>query len=131
MKSDNGSKSPRPNAKPASADQPPFLRELAPDRIVALDVRPFFERGEEPFAAIMQAVDRLGAGEVLELTVPFEPLPLFGVLRQKGFANWSRAPEKPEDPWTIFFYRETENEPGEPALFGETETEAEDEGVDE
>lgn len=53
----------------------------------ALDVRPLLAMGEEPFEAIMQAVADLPSDGVLELTAPFAPVPLYGVLAEQGFAH--------------------------------------------
>ena len=53
--------------------------------IVTLDVRPMLAKGQEPFAAIMQAADALGPDQTLRLIAPFRPVPLIGVLRQRGF----------------------------------------------
>ena len=52
--------------------------------IVTLDVRPMLAKGQEPFAAIMQAADALGPDQTLRLIAPFRPVPLIGVLRQRG-----------------------------------------------
>jgi uncharacterized protein (DUF2249 family) len=53
---------------------------------VVLDVRPYHERGEEPFAAIMQAVDSLSPDGSLLLINSFEPTPLFAVMEKRGFS---------------------------------------------
>ena len=55
--------------------------------VTALDVRPLLAQGEEPFEAIMQAVAALPPDGVLELTAPFAPVPLYGVLAERGFAH--------------------------------------------
>lgn len=52
-----------------------------------LDVRPVLAAGEEPFAMIMQAVERLDAGQGLRLIAPFQPVPLFQVMAQRGFSH--------------------------------------------
>ena len=52
---------------------------------VVLDVRPFHERGEEPFDAIMQTVANLRPGQALLLVNSFEPKPLIRVLGARGF----------------------------------------------
>ena len=54
--------------------------------IVTLDVRPMLAKGQEPFAAIMRAADALGPDQTLRLIAPFRPVPLIGVLRQRGFS---------------------------------------------
>jgi hypothetical protein len=49
--------------------------------VVTLDVRPLLAAGEEPFDVIMAAVAALPPDGILELTAPFEPVPLYAVLR--------------------------------------------------
>lgn len=60
----------------------------APRRV--LDVRPVLAGGEEPFDAIMQAVDGLDEDEVLVLRSPFNPQPLHALLGRRGFARQTR-----------------------------------------
>jgi uncharacterized protein (DUF2249 family) len=55
--------------------------------VTSLDVRPLLAAGEEPFEAIMAAVAALPAAGVLEITAPFEPVPLYAVLGARGFAH--------------------------------------------
>jgi len=81
----------------------------AEGKVKTLDVRPYFERGTEPFAAIMRAADQLPVGSALKLLVPFEPLPLYGVLAAKGFSRWRAAPEDPSGTWEVYFFRENED----------------------
>lgn len=66
-----------------------------------LDVRPYHERGEEPFAAIMQAVDSLAPGQPFLLINSFEPVPLLRVLGKRGFE--SRCEEIGPDEWHVLF----------------------------
>ena len=73
-------------------------------RLVHLDVREDIRRGAEPFARIMAAVKALGPDEILVLRVPFEPVPLYGVLGRRGLAH--RAEHLGPDDWSIRFYRE-------------------------
>lgn len=60
---------------------------MANDVTITLDVRPVLARGEEPFAMIMEAAQRVPPGGVLELVAPFEPVPLYGVLARQGFGH--------------------------------------------
>lgn len=53
--------------------------------VISLDVCPMLAAGEEPFDAIMDAVAALPPGGILELTAPFEPIPLYAVLKSRGF----------------------------------------------
>lgn len=50
-----------------------------------LDVRPYHERKEEPFQAIMESVGTLEPDQAFLLINSFEPTPLFAVMRKKGF----------------------------------------------
>lgn len=52
-----------------------------------LDVRPLIARGQEPRAAIMQAVESLVPGQALRLLAPFRPLPLVALLGERGFTH--------------------------------------------
>ncbi len=70
---------------------------------VELDVREFHRRGEEPFEAIMEAVNRLGPEDVLVLVNSFEPLPLYRVMAKKGFDH--EAERLAPDHWRITFRR--------------------------
>jgi len=54
---------------------------------VRLDVRPLLADGIEPFSTIMEVVATVPPGGVLELTVPFEPVPLYAVLAGRGFTH--------------------------------------------
>jgi uncharacterized protein (DUF2249 family) len=69
---------------------------------VDLDVRPLHERGEEPFGAIMSAVREIAPGEILRLRNSFEPVPLYEVLRMRGFEHVTR--QQGDDDWEILFY---------------------------
>lgn len=66
-----------------------------------LDVRPALARGEEPFSAIMSAVDGLAPGQALRLIAPFRPAPLFNVMANRGFACSDR--QLPDGAWEVLF----------------------------
>ncbi len=72
-------------------------------KVKTLDVREDIQRGQEPFSKIMTAVSQLESGEDLLLIAPFEPVPLFGVLRQRGFVHQATATA--EGHWEILFSR--------------------------
>src|SRR5690606_10544096 len=84
----------------SSQDKPEWI--AAAEVAVELDVRDFQRRGEEPFGAIMEAVRRVPAGQVLALRNTFEPVPLYDVLGMRGFEHWAR--QDAADDWTILFY---------------------------
>jgi hypothetical protein len=54
---------------------------------VRLDVRPLLAAGGEPFNLIMITAERVPIGGLLELTTPFEPVPLYQVMRRRGFVG--------------------------------------------
>ncbi|HEV2434651.1 MAG TPA: DUF2249 domain-containing protein [Verrucomicrobiae bacterium] len=85
--------------------------------IVTLDVRDDLRNGSEPFSKIMYIVGQLRPGERLSLLVPFEPVPLFAVMMQRGFAHEAR--QLPDGDWEVLFTRnggEKTIEAGQPAV---------------
>jgi uncharacterized protein (DUF2249 family) len=80
--------------------EPEWLKTAPVD--VDLDVRPLHVRGEEPFGAIMEAVRKIESGSILRLRNSFEPVPLYDVLRMRGFEHFTR--KLSDDDWEIFFF---------------------------
>jgi uncharacterized protein (DUF2249 family) len=72
-------------------------------RTVTLDVREDIRKGREPFGKIMQAVNALKGEEQLRLIAPFEPVPLYAVLAQRGYAHQSKP--TPEGDFEVLFTR--------------------------
>jgi uncharacterized protein (DUF2249 family) len=70
-----------------------------------LDVRPLVARQKPPLPAILDALARLTPGQALRLRVPFEPAPLYPLLKQRGF----RAEPRPCDDgsWEVVFTPES------------------------
>lgn len=81
---------------------PPPWYETAPIA-VTLDVREAQRRKEEPFSAIMAAVEPIEVGQVFLLRNSFEPLPLYDVLGKRGFVPWAR--KNAADDWEVYFFR--------------------------
>lgn len=75
------------------------------NQIVTLDVRDDIRSGREPFSKIMAAIAALRADEQLLLIAPFEPKPLFDVLRKQGFAHSAKALGNGD--WEILFTRQS------------------------
>ena len=73
-----------------------------------LDVRPDIAAGREPLVRIMEAVAQLADGESLELVAPFEPVPLYRVMEDKGFERTTRRTE--DGFWQVTFMSLTDNE---------------------
>ncbi len=68
-----------------------------------VDVREDIRRGEEPFDRIMAAVAALADDEDLVIVNLFEPVPLYGVMAQRGFAH--ETARTPEGDWRVTFRR--------------------------
>lgn len=89
-----------PGDEIAAGPRPPALGDLRP---VHVDVRDDIARGVEPFARIMAVVKTLDEGQALVLRAPFEPVPLYDVLAQRGFSHWTDR--QGERDWSVWFYR--------------------------
>lgn len=68
---------------------------------IDVDVRPILRAGGEPFSIIMAALEKLEPGQGLRLFAPFKPIPLFGVMADKGFAH--TATELDAGEWEVLF----------------------------
>lgn len=68
---------------------------------VDVDVRPILRAGEEPFSAIMSALVGLAPGQGLRLYATFQPILLFSVMANKGFAHSEQELEDGE--WEVLF----------------------------
>jgi uncharacterized protein (DUF2249 family) len=56
-------------------------------RTIELDVREDINNKLEPFQKIMEAIGDLNQNDSLVLHAPFKPVPLYGVLKAKGFEH--------------------------------------------
>ncbi|MBT2639047.1 MULTISPECIES: DUF2249 domain-containing protein [unclassified Bacillus (in: firmicutes)] len=56
-------------------------------RTIELDVREDINNKLEPFQKIMEAIGDLELNDRLVLHAPFKPVPLYGVLKAKGFEH--------------------------------------------
>jgi len=93
---------PSQSSQPEAVDMPEELRGLQEEWPVIVDVREDVRAGEEPYHRIMKAVASLRADQVLQLCNLFEPVPLYDVLAQRGFAHWAEQ-RGPEEWWITFF----------------------------
>lgn len=78
---------------------------------LTLDIRPELARGNEPFAAIMAATDRLAPGQWLRLIAPFRPVPLFNVMANRGFAAHDQ--QLADGSWEVLFSPEIAESAGD------------------
>lgn len=72
-------------------------------KTIKLDVRDIMKKGEEPFNIIMHTVANLNKGEALILETIFEPVPLYDVLKKRGFEHYTEA--LAHDHYKIWFYK--------------------------
>ncbi len=78
-------------AEPVSTDMPATAQPVDVPRWIGLapvaevDARALQRQGEEPFSVIAAAMRKAAPGEVVRLRSTFEPVPLYSVLRQRGF----------------------------------------------
>lgn len=66
-----------------------------------LDVRPLLASGRPPIATILNAINRLQPGQSLLLLAPFQPLPLYEMLGERGFTPEAR--EREDGTWEVLF----------------------------
>lgn len=100
-----------PTPPPDGEPPPQSLLRIPEERWVDLDVRPVLREGREPFSLIMKAREELSGGGGLLLRVPFEPVPLYRVMRRAGFRSWAQK-DGPKD-WRIWFWRDGKEESAE------------------
>lgn len=69
---------------------------------LTLDVRPLCAQGKAPLGTILDAVDKLQPGQSFYLLTPFEPKPLLGLLKLRGFSHKSKP--LGDDSWEVTFF---------------------------
>jgi len=74
------------DASLVNIERPEWLQEARITR--RLDARPLIEAGERPVGRIMPELERLGKGDIFELTTPFVPAPIIDMAKEKGFSVW-------------------------------------------
>jgi len=70
--------------------------------MITLDMREDFRAGLHPCDRIQNALKQVGPGQTLRLVVPFEPVPLFEVARNKGLTH--KAGQIPGGDWEVLFF---------------------------
>lgn len=69
--------------------------------VVELDVRPYLRKKIEPFQVIMETVKGLQPSDIFVLHATFKPMPLFGVLKLRGFIG--KSEQRGADHWVVTF----------------------------
>lgn len=75
-------------------------------KVVELDVREDIKNKLEPFQKIMDAISSLEQGDTFVLQAPFKPVPLFAVMKAKGFTH--AAEEIGKKHWKVTFVKRGE-----------------------
>jgi uncharacterized protein (DUF2249 family) len=68
---------------------PELLKDISPQRLISLDVRPILAAGADPLTLILGKIKELQEGQVLEIINTFEPRPLMGLLKKQGFNSYA------------------------------------------
>ncbi|WP_426446192.1 DUF2249 domain-containing protein [Paenibacillus sp. S-38] len=78
------------------------------ENIRQLDVRPYLNRKLDPFQLIMKTVKELNREEMLLLHATIKPVPLFGLMKLKGYAY--AAEEVGERYWITAFLHKSQDQ---------------------
>lgn len=73
-------------------------------KIIELDVREDLNNKLDPFQKIMESISGLQENDTFILHASFKPVPLFAVLKAKGFTHESEEIEKKY--WKITFVKQ-------------------------
>lgn len=74
-------------------------------KIIELDVREDINNKLEPFQKIMEAIKNLNKDDLFILHAPFKPVPLFAVLKAKGFTYEEEKLDKKH--WKVTFTKKS------------------------
>jgi len=86
---------------------PTFMKNIAADRIIELDVRPVLESGKDPLEIILQKLKTLEPGSVFKIINSFKPTPLIHLLNKQGFE--SHVVHINDELVYTFFYKKAAN----------------------
>ncbi len=73
------------------------------NRVIEMDVREDIKNNLDPFQKIMETIAELKEKDSLILHAPFKPVPLYAVLKAKGFEH--DACEIDSNHWKITFVK--------------------------
>lgn len=74
-----------------------------PAAVTDLDVRELLARRLEPLPLILELAEHLEPGRVLHVRSPFQPVPLYTVLGERGFVH--KSARFADDDWSTWFWR--------------------------
>ncbi len=75
----------------ARAPKPDFMKQIKPENVLELDVRPILNEGKDPFNLILGKVKALEPLQTLKIINDFEPIPLILLLEKQGFKTYSEV----------------------------------------
>jgi hypothetical protein len=90
-------------AAPATPHHRNVIDDFNPATVRELDVRDLLAAGQEPLRLILEQALELPPGGVLHVRSPFEPVPLFRMMGDRGFA-W-RSQQFDDQDWSSWFWR--------------------------
>ncbi len=70
---------------------PDFMKNIKPENVLELDVRPILNEGKDPFNLILGKVKALEPRQTLKIINDFEPIPLILLLEKQGFKVYSEV----------------------------------------
>lgn len=82
----------------------PRLLHWQEGEVTHLDVRPFLEEGDDPYALIMHCVNQVAPGNRLVIHALFEPKPMKMQVTRMGLASVTNR--EGEDHWTLSIWQE-------------------------
>lgn len=71
-----------------SSDEPPFWFKTG-TIVKTIEARPMLERGEHPLSLVLQEIQTIEAGQILELITNFLPAPLIDKVESKEYHSWT------------------------------------------
>lgn len=74
-------------------------------KIVELDVREDIKNKLDPFQKIMDAISHLEKKDIFILHAPFKPVPLYAVMKAKGFEHDTEEVDKKH--WKVTFIKKS------------------------
>lgn len=77
----------------------------SPPKKISFDARGMIAAGEEPLSLILKQSALIAEGESLEVLAPFEPIPLHGVLGERGFIVANVEHDPSTQTWTTLYTR--------------------------
>lgn len=69
--------------------------------MVLIDLIQILADGEDPYAQILEAASAIDASETLEVVAPFEPIVIYHIMENRGFAHQTYRTQ--QGGWRVVF----------------------------